>query len=80
MVIIMSSWKQNLRKRYDEHKHCITCGIAIPIDKEYCSIECKDKYQGFEKKKSRNNYIMIAAMVVVMIVFIFVMPMLGFGA
>ena len=76
----MSSWKQNLRKRYDEHKHCIACGIAVPIDKDYCSLECKDKFQGYEKKKNRNNYIMIGVMAVVMIVFIFVMPMLTGGA
>jgi predicted nucleic acid-binding Zn ribbon protein len=72
----MSGWKQNLKKRYDEHKHCITCGVAIPIEKEYCSIECKDKYTGFEKKKSRNNYLSIIFMVVIMVVFIFLIPML----
>ena len=73
----MSSWKQNLRKRYDEHKHCISCGIAIPIDKEYCSIECKDKFQGYEKKKNRNNYVMIIVMVVIMVGFIVVTSFFG---
>ncbi|MHA1729632.1 MAG: DUF2116 family Zn-ribbon domain-containing protein [Promethearchaeota archaeon] len=74
----MSSWKKSLKK-YDDHRHCLTCGISIPADKEYCSMECKDKYKGYEKKKSRSNYFQIAFMVIIMIVFMFVMPMLMGG-
>jgi predicted nucleic acid-binding Zn ribbon protein len=65
----MSAWKNKIAKKYDEHRHCSVCGISIPPDKEYCSIECGDKYKGYEKKKSRNNYIQIAVLFGVMIIF-----------
>jgi len=70
------SWKSSLKKRIDEHKHCQVCGISIPLDKEYCSIECRDKYQGYDKKKKRGNIIQIVLIAGVMIVFLVLMPLL----
>lgn len=74
-----SQWKQNLKKKYDEHRHCAVCGISIPADKEFCSIECSDKYKGYGKKKKRGNYIQIALIFGVMIVFMILMPLLSGG-
>ncbi|MBN2155002.1 MAG: DUF2116 family Zn-ribbon domain-containing protein [Candidatus Lokiarchaeota archaeon] len=70
------SWKSSLKKRIDEHKHCPVCGISIPLDKEFCSIECRDKYQGYDKKKKRGNIIQIVLIAAVMVIFLVVMPFL----
>ncbi|MHA1821413.1 MAG: DUF2116 family Zn-ribbon domain-containing protein [Promethearchaeota archaeon] len=75
----MSSWKQNLTKKLPEHKHCPVCGISIPVDKEFCSIECRDKYQGYEKKKNRNNYIQMALIFGILAVTMILMPLLQGG-
>jgi len=69
------SWKSSLKKRIDEHKHCPVCGISIPLDKEFCTIECRDKYQGYDKKKKRGNILQIVLIAGVMIVFLVVMPL-----
>ena len=55
-------------------KHCPVCGISIPLDKEFCTIECRDKYQGYDKKKKRGNIVQIVLIAGVMIVFLVVMP------
>lgn len=70
-----SSWKSNLKKRYDEHKHCPICGISIPLDKEFCSIECRDKYSKAEKKQSRSNLITMLLMIGMIIVVTIIMPL-----
>ena len=72
-----STWKSSLKKKYDEHRHCPVCGISVPIDKEFCSLECTDKYKGYDKKKKRGNYIQFALIGVMMVVFMFIMPMMG---
>jgi len=69
------SWKSSLKKRIDEHKHCPVCGISVPLDKEFCTIECRDKYQGYDKKKKRGNILQIVLIAGVMIVFLVVMPL-----
>lgn len=69
----MSAWKGNLKKRYDEHKHCPICGISIPPDKEFCSMECRDKYTGAQKKQNRSQYVTMALMIGMVVVMMFVM-------
>ncbi|MBD3352869.1 MAG: DUF2116 family Zn-ribbon domain-containing protein [Candidatus Lokiarchaeota archaeon] len=75
----MSSWKSNLKKKYDEHRHCPICGISIPPDKEFCSLECRDKYQGAQKKQNRSQWIMMALMIGMVVVMTVIMPMFGNG-
>lgn len=62
------SWKQKLKYRMAPHKHCVVCGRAVPLDKEVCSQECQDKYQSYEKKKGRKNYVQLGFLVVMMVV------------
>ncbi|MHA1733666.1 MAG: DUF2116 family Zn-ribbon domain-containing protein [Promethearchaeota archaeon] len=68
-------WKQKLRQKIPPHKHCSVCGKSIPLDREFCSQECADKYRGFEKKKGRKSYIQIGFLVVMMVVFMFIFPL-----
>ncbi|MCP4764073.1 MAG: DUF2116 family Zn-ribbon domain-containing protein [archaeon] len=68
-----SAWKQNIKKKYDEHKHCSVCGISIPSDKDFCGIECKDKYSSYEKKKNKTNYSQMFFMIIPMIVLMIMM-------
>lgn len=66
------SWKKALKTRaYEEHKHCIVCGKAIPLDQDFCSLECKDSYSKADKKKSRGNItqiIIFGVLIVVMFI------------
>ncbi len=65
------SWKEALKARkYDEHKHCTICSRAIPMDRDFCSQECKDKYSKADKSKSRKNTIQMVVLGVVMVVMI----------
>ena len=73
---IKRSWKSSLKTRsYEEHKHCIVCNRAVPIDQDFCSLECKDSYGKTDKKKGRNNIIQIAFFgVLIVVMFIFMLP------
>ena len=68
------SWKKSLKSRaYDEHKHCIVCGKAVPMDQDFCSLDCKDSYSKKDKKKSRGNIIQIAVFGVLIVVMFIIM-------
>ena len=72
------SWKDSLKNRkYEEHKHCIVCGRAVNISQDFCSQECKDKYQKADKGKSKKNTITIVVMVVMVIAIFFLPRLLG---
>ncbi len=63
------SWKKSLKARpYDEHKHCLVCGKAVPLNQDFCSLECKDSYNKADKKKGRGNIIQIAVFGVLIVV------------
>jgi predicted nucleic acid-binding Zn ribbon protein len=51
-------WRSGVAKGYQEHAHCSVCGRAIHFDKKYCSIECKGKYEGMQKKQKKSNNMM----------------------
>jgi len=52
-----------------QHTHCHICGKTIPITEMLCSEECKQRYQGMQKKRKMLSYIMYAliAFVIIMI-------------
>ncbi len=71
------SWKDSLKtRRYEEHKHCIVCGRAVPIERDFCTQDCKDSYSKADKKKGKSSKIQIAVLVVVMIFTMLVVPRL----
>lgn len=72
------NWKSNLgNKKWGEHKHCVVCGIAIPITQDFCGEECSGKYNDVEKKKGKKGKWQIGLIFAVMIVVMFVLPSLG---
>ncbi|OLS13502.1 MAG: hypothetical protein RBG13Loki_2873 [Promethearchaeota archaeon CR_4] len=74
------SWKKKLQTKWGPHSHCIICGRATAEEKQTCSQECMDKYQGETKKKGKQSkiqMIMLVAMVAVMMIFMFLGGGLG---
>jgi predicted nucleic acid-binding Zn ribbon protein len=69
-----STWKDQIKKKWGPHSHCPICGKAMPIDKQFCSQNCKDNYhtgQKKKKKKSRIQMIFMVGMMAVLMVFLF---------
>ncbi|MHA1585302.1 MAG: DUF2116 family Zn-ribbon domain-containing protein [Promethearchaeota archaeon] len=74
----MPSWKENLKMRpWGEHKHCLVCQRAIPMDRDFCSQECKDQYNKKDKKKGKKNKIQIIVFGALIVVMLIVMGNLG---
>ena len=71
------AWRSKVAKGYDEHGHCSVCGRAIHADKKYCSIECKTKFEGVQKKQGKQNKLMCIIMPVIMAVMMLFMFMGG---
>ena len=69
------SKKQKWVKKWEPHKHCSICGVAIPLGKEeFCSSKCSGEYTQWkedqEKKNKRNSYmtvILLIGMIAVMV-------------
>ena len=60
------SRKKAVKLKIVDHRHCITCGKAIPPDKEFCSEECRKKYERVRMKEERVKkilWIMYAVMI-----------------
>ncbi|MHA1914430.1 MAG: DUF2116 family Zn-ribbon domain-containing protein [Promethearchaeota archaeon] len=75
-----SSWKDQIKKKWGPHSHCPVCGKAMSTDKKLCSQGCQDNFMQSEKKskkKSRFQCIFLVGMMVVMILFLFVLPLFG---
>ena len=70
--------KKKWVKKWEPHKHCLVCGIATGIDKEFCSQSCEQEYINWKNKqkgKSRNMWICMIAMIAIMVVMMVVLPM-----
>jgi predicted nucleic acid-binding Zn ribbon protein len=69
-----STWKDQIKKKWGPHSHCPICGKAMPMDKQFCSQNCRDNYyasQKKQKKKSRIQMIVMVGMMAVLMVFLF---------
>ena len=67
--------KQKWIKKWEPHKHCTVCGLAIPPNKEFCSNKCTNEYFDWKKKKEKKEkrtsmfmILAIVAMVIIMVV------------
>ena len=75
-----SAWKETLKTRkWAEHKHCVVCGKAIALEKDFCTQTCKDQYQKLDKDKNKKGTWQIVMIFVVMIVMMLVLPMMMGG-
>lgn len=52
--------KQVFQPQPYKHKHCLICGLPIPVNKTFCGVECEEKNRRLEKRK---NYTMIITMI-----------------
>jgi predicted nucleic acid-binding Zn ribbon protein len=68
-------WRNKQARGYQEHQHCSVCGRAIHLGKKYCSMECKNKLEGVQKKQSKNQKLMCCVMGAVMPIMLVVMFM-----
>jgi len=60
------SRKKAVKLKIVDHRHCLTCGKAIPPDKEFCSEECRKKYERARMREERVKkilWIMYAVMI-----------------
>lgn len=53
-----------------QHKHCVSCGKAVPASQDFCSEECTEKHRAVISKKRRQLLILwIGAMAVIVLAF-----------
>lgn len=73
----MNQRKDKERPKIVDHRHCIICGRAIPYDEQFCSPDCREKYEisREREKKSRMMLILVyIVLIVVMVLFFILMP------
>lgn len=71
-----TSWKDQIKQKWDPHAHCSICGKAVQPDKKFCSQACRDKYLGYEmkqKKKGRIQLVFLLGLMLFMFIMIFFM-------
>jgi len=61
------SKKKGKGEKILQHKHCIICFKAIPLDKDYCSETCELTHQVKIKKQKKLMYVMYGALALVFI-------------
>ena len=72
------SKKKRWVKKWEPHKHCLVCGLAVSVGKEFCSTTCEKEYMDWKNKqkgKNRNTWVCMIGVIVVMVVLMFVLPM-----
>jgi len=47
--------------RLPDHAHCESCGDPIPFGEKHCSDECKTSAENGRAKEKRSEYILYAA-------------------
>jgi predicted nucleic acid-binding Zn ribbon protein len=58
--------------RIPAHKHCPICGASMPIDAEFCSDECKDKYlQKAKRDRKMRLFFLLFYAVMMAVLFLF---------
>jgi len=74
------SQRKAVKLRLVDHRHCKVCGKAIPPNREFCSDECREKYEGWqarERRAKRMIYIFYALIIGSMLVFLLFRASMG---
>ncbi|MFQ6012163.1 MAG: DUF2116 family Zn-ribbon domain-containing protein [Thermoplasmata archaeon] len=54
-----------------QHKHCLSCGKAVPTARDFCTDTCRDKHTGVLRRKRRQLlYLWVGAMAILALAFI----------
>ena len=75
----MSS-KKPLRPKLVDHRHCRICGKAIPPKEEFCSPECREKFEEArekEKKAKRMLWIFYGLIMASLLIFLLLRAFIG---
>ncbi|MCD6236755.1 MAG: DUF2116 family Zn-ribbon domain-containing protein [Thermoplasmata archaeon] len=56
-----------------QHRHCPICGKAIPLEEEFCSEACRQKYQKLLKRRKQLLLLMYIALFAIVVI-MFVIP------
>ena len=73
------SRKKSVKLKIVDHRHCMTCGRAIPPDREFCSEECRRKYEEARMRERRMRkmlWIIYAVMIGALLVTIMLRAMI----
>ncbi|MCP8310224.1 MAG: DUF2116 family Zn-ribbon domain-containing protein [Candidatus Methylarchaceae archaeon HK01B] len=58
------------KSRIPPHTHCRVCGRSIPLNKEHCSNECREKELDIQKRNKRMNRIFMVSLVIVIVLMV----------
>ena len=52
----------------EQHKHCRICRKPIPLEEDFCSEECRERYEEMVSKRRKKMYIIYALLGVFFVV------------
>jgi len=54
-----------------QHRHCVTCGKAVPPGMQHCSDACKAEFEKAVKRRQMLVYVMYALVAIMLVAVIF---------
>jgi predicted nucleic acid-binding Zn ribbon protein len=51
----------------EAHKHCIGCGVNIPLPEFFCSQKCKDSFIEQRKKRMKFQRIVLVILIIIFV-------------
>ncbi|MHA1632309.1 MAG: DUF2116 family Zn-ribbon domain-containing protein [Candidatus Freyarchaeota archaeon] len=74
-----SNKQKSTKKTVAPHRHCLVCGVPIPIEEMFCSPECQNTFEKNIKKRGatiQRQYLLLILIIIVNIIwFIIVMSL-----
>jgi predicted nucleic acid-binding Zn ribbon protein len=52
-----------------EHKHCLNCGLPIPIDQKFCTKKCEEEWT-LRLRRRRNMFFMEFILIAILLIFL----------
>ncbi|HID47536.1 MAG TPA: DUF2116 family Zn-ribbon domain-containing protein [Methanothermococcus okinawensis] len=52
----------------ERHRHCLNCGISIPVGETFCSERCKEEYIKKRKRMLRIQLIVLFVIFLVLLI------------
>ncbi len=69
-----------MKPRLVDHRHCRVCGKAIPPKEEFCSDECRSKFEEArerERKARRMLYVFYGLIMASLLIFLLLRAFMG---
>ena len=54
-----------------EHRHCQMCGRVVPVERNFCSRECEEKFEKIIRRRKRLLLILYLAWMVILGIIIY---------